>query len=76
MEEFPTITDGELEEMIASAEHAFQSWRQVPITERTHLVARVGQLFTERKDQLAAIITGARAVIQKLPVGPLPGIMP
>lgn len=117
VEEFPTATDAEVELAITAADAAFASWREVPIAERAVIVARIGALFTERKDELGAIITeemgkrlaesvgeaefcteifdyfategpglaadqpikaldGASAVIQKLPVGPLLGIMP
>ena len=116
-EAFPLADDGEINEALAASQAAFESWREVPIEERGSIVARVAELFTERKDELAAIITeemgkplpesegeaeyctdifnyfategpslaadqeikaigGGRAMIQKLPVGPLLGIMP
>ncbi|MBD7996059.1 NAD-dependent succinate-semialdehyde dehydrogenase [Arthrobacter sp. Sa2CUA1] len=116
-EEFPTATDAEVQEALAASQAAFESWREVSLEERSRIVARVGELFTERADELAAIITeemgkplaesrgeaefctdifdyfategpglaadqeikaigGGRAMIQKLPVGPLLGIMP
>ena len=117
VEEFPTATDAQVQEALAASESAYQIWRATPIGERAAVVGRIAELFEERKDQLAAIITeemgkrlsesvgeaefsaeifnyyaqegpglaadqpikainGARAVIQKRPVGPLLGIMP
>ncbi|WP_238999412.1 NAD-dependent succinate-semialdehyde dehydrogenase [Segeticoccus rhizosphaerae] len=116
-QEFPNATDDDIQDALASAQSAFQSWRLVPIEDRATVVTRIAQLFTERAEHLASIITeemgkpiaqaqgeakfctaifqyyadegpslaadqpiktisGGRAVIQKLPVGPLLGIMP
>ena len=117
VEEFATATDAEIQDALAAAESGFQSWKNVDINERAKIVARVGELFAERADELAAIITeemgkplsqskgeaefckdifeyfategptlaanqeiktigGGKAVIERLPVGPLLGIMP
>ncbi|WP_411730923.1 NAD-dependent succinate-semialdehyde dehydrogenase [Paeniglutamicibacter sp.] len=117
VEEFPTATDAEIQDAIAAAESGYQEWKNVDINERAKIVSRVGELFAERADELAAIITqemgkplseskgeaefckdifeyfategpklaadteiktigGGKAIIQRLPVGPLLGIMP
>ncbi|MGN5732881.1 NAD-dependent succinate-semialdehyde dehydrogenase [Arthrobacter psychrochitiniphilus] len=57
IQEFPTATDTEVQEALASSEQAFTTWRHVPITERAAVIARIGALFLERKDELSAIVT-------------------
>ena len=53
---YPTITDEELEEAISLAHKAHQEWsRSTTAAERAALVARVGELHTERREELAAI---------------------
>ena len=54
---FPFATDAEVEQALAAATAAFAQWRKRPVAERAEIVARVGQLFTERSAELAAIIT-------------------
>jgi succinate-semialdehyde dehydrogenase/glutarate-semialdehyde dehydrogenase len=56
-EEFPTATQDEINRSIGSADTAFQAWKNVPIQERAEKVLRVAELFAERADELAAIIT-------------------
>jgi succinate-semialdehyde dehydrogenase/glutarate-semialdehyde dehydrogenase len=55
--EVPTATDTEVEEALAAAGTAFRDWRSRPIDERAAVAARVGELFAERADELAAIAT-------------------
>jgi succinate-semialdehyde dehydrogenase / glutarate-semialdehyde dehydrogenase len=53
---YPTISDDELEAAIALAHKTHQSWlRSTSVEERAKLVRRVGELHTERRDQLAEI---------------------
>ncbi|SMG17615.1 NAD-dependent succinate-semialdehyde dehydrogenase [Agreia pratensis] len=56
LRDYPTITDEELRQAIASASAAHEEWsRRVAVTERAALVARVAALHTERREQLAEI---------------------
>lgn len=55
--EHPTATDAQVRDALAGADAAFRAWRAVPIEERAAAAARVGALFAERAEELAAIIT-------------------
>ena len=53
---YPTITDDELQAAIAAAEKAHKEWaRRTTVAERAALVRRVGELHSERREELAAI---------------------
>ena len=56
-ESFPFATDAEVEQALAASTAAYAQWRKRPVAERAAIVARIGQLFTERSTELAAIIT-------------------
>ncbi|MCW2729938.1 MAG: Succinate-semialdehyde dehydrogenase [Mycobacterium sp.] len=114
---FDFATDAEVEAALAASDKAYRSWRDLPITERARIVARVGELFKENSARLGAIATeemgkplqeavdeadfcgdifdyfategpglaadqeiktfaDGKAYVQKLPIGPLLGIMP
>ena len=56
LRDYPTISDEELRQAISSASAAHEEWsRRVAVTERAALVARVAELHTERREQLAEI---------------------
>ncbi|ALD64795.1 succinate-semialdehyde dehydrogenase [Arthrobacter sp. LS16] len=117
VEEFDVATDEQIEQALASAQSAYESWQNVDINERAKVVSKVGALFAERAEELGKIMTtemgkplseavgeaqfcqeifeyfasegptlaadqeiksfsGGKAIVQKLPVGPLLGIMP
>ena len=53
---YPTITDDELQAAIAGAYKTYQEWaRTTTVADRTALVRRVGELHSERREELAAI---------------------
>jgi succinate-semialdehyde dehydrogenase / glutarate-semialdehyde dehydrogenase len=53
---YPTITDDELDGAIGLAHETHQRWlRSSTVEERAKLVRRVGELHTERREQLAEI---------------------
>ncbi len=53
---YPTITDSELQAAIAQAAKTYQEWaRTTTVEERAALVRRVGELHSERREELAAI---------------------
>lgn len=117
VETFETFTDSAIDNAVGAADHAYGSWKDVPIEQRAETVLRIAALFSERAEELAAIaaeemgkpfsegigeakfckaifkyfategpslaadqpiktFSGGTAVVQKLPVGPLLGIMP
>lgn len=54
---FPTATDADIESALAAATKAYATWaRTTSVAERAQLVRRVGELHTERRDELADII--------------------
>jgi succinate-semialdehyde dehydrogenase/glutarate-semialdehyde dehydrogenase len=57
VQEYPTITDAELEAAIGAAEGAFRDWSQnTTVAERAAIIGRVGELHVERREELADII--------------------
>jgi len=56
IKEYPTASDDDLRGAIQRADDAHRSWGAT-VAERAALIRRVGELHTERRDQLAAIIT-------------------
>ena len=55
--EYPTIGDAALADAVAIADRAHREWSRATTTEeRAALVRRVGQLHTERREELAEII--------------------
>jgi len=55
--DYPTMTAQELEEAVGAAASASEAWRITTISDRVALLRRVAQLYSERRDALAAIIT-------------------
>jgi len=52
--EYPQISDADLVEAIARAHAATRGWgRSAPLAERSELVRKIGDLHTERRDELA-----------------------
>jgi succinate-semialdehyde dehydrogenase/glutarate-semialdehyde dehydrogenase len=55
--EYPTATDEQIEQALASAAAAFRDWSKTStVADRANLIRRVAALHTERRDKLAQII--------------------
>ena len=55
--EFPTATDAEIQQVLERSAGAFQQWRTTAKDERAKILLRVAELYKERIDDLAALIT-------------------
>jgi len=54
---FPTATDAQSAAAITASDAAFRSWSTSAVDERAATLHRVADLYAERADQLAAVIT-------------------
>jgi len=57
IEEIPNATDEEVRAAIERVHRGYSSWRQRPVAERAKIVSRAAELFAERTDELAEIMT-------------------
>ncbi|MCI4658569.1 NAD-dependent succinate-semialdehyde dehydrogenase [Cryobacterium zhongshanensis] len=57
VKDYPTATGEAVEAALSSVAAASLTWRCAPIDDRVRLLRRVAELYTARRDQLAAIIT-------------------
>src|SRR6201995_1654883 len=55
--EYPTATDAEISDILTRADAGYKSWRRTSLDERAAILARVSQLYRDRADDLASIIT-------------------
>jgi succinate-semialdehyde dehydrogenase/glutarate-semialdehyde dehydrogenase len=56
-ETFGFATDAEVEDALAASAAAYATWRATPMAERVKIVRRIAELFTERAEELGALIT-------------------
>jgi succinate-semialdehyde dehydrogenase/glutarate-semialdehyde dehydrogenase len=57
VKDYVTATDAEIQTAVATADAAFKVWNNAALTDRVKLLARVAELYAERRDELAAIVT-------------------
>src|ERR1700753_3722267 len=67
--EFPTATDAEISDVLATADAGYKSWRQTSLDERAAILRQVSQLYRDRADELAALITREMGKITGAAVG-------
>ncbi|WP_288998868.1 CoA-acylating methylmalonate-semialdehyde dehydrogenase [uncultured Psychrobacter sp.] len=53
----PQTTDDEINQAVAAAQTAFQTWRKTPITTRARIFLKYQQLIRENMDELAETLT-------------------
>ncbi|MDQ0691172.1 NAD-dependent succinate-semialdehyde dehydrogenase [Arthrobacter sp. W4I7] len=54
---YPTATHAEITAAVTAADTAFKGWNKTQLADRVKLLDRVAELYTERRDELAAIVT-------------------
>lgn len=55
--EYATTTDDQILASIDLADRQYSAWKSVPLADRVKMMRRTAELFAERADQLAKIIT-------------------
>ena len=56
-EEFETLADSDVPRVLATADAAYRAWRSRDLAERAAVISRVAQLYRERSEELATILT-------------------
>jgi succinate-semialdehyde dehydrogenase/glutarate-semialdehyde dehydrogenase len=56
-EDYPTATDELIAQVLTDSEATYQSWKSTAKADRTAALLRVAQLYADRADDLAALIT-------------------
>jgi succinate-semialdehyde dehydrogenase/glutarate-semialdehyde dehydrogenase len=69
--EYPTATDAEISDVLERADQGYRSWRRTPLEERAGILRQVAQLYRDRADELAAIITREMGKVTKAAKGEL-----
>jgi len=54
---YPETTDEQVQDVLARSDAAYRSWRTTSKQERSAILTKVADLYKERRDELAAIIT-------------------
>ncbi|MCT1801233.1 NAD-dependent succinate-semialdehyde dehydrogenase [Kocuria carniphila] len=57
VKEFPTATDQEIKDVVKRSGEAYKCWRNTPVSERAQLMHKMAELYRERKEELAKILT-------------------
>jgi succinate-semialdehyde dehydrogenase/glutarate-semialdehyde dehydrogenase len=57
IDEIPTVSDEEVRAAIGRVHQGYASWRQLSVAERAKIVSRAAELFAERADELAEVMT-------------------
>lgn len=55
--EYPTATDAEISQLLQRSSAAFRPWSSVAVKDRAAVIHRVADLYVERAEELAALIT-------------------
>lgn len=55
---FETMTDADVEDVLARTAAAYSQWRQTPVDERVRMLRDTAQAYRERADELAVLIAG------------------
>lgn len=58
IKDFAELTDEQIEQKLADAHTAFQTWKDTPLEERTNHLRAIARVMREGKAELAAVITG------------------
>src|SRR5690606_23542857 len=57
LETFAEATDADIQRALASADAVYREWRQQSVQERAAVVKRAAEIFEERKEELAKLIS-------------------